>query len=115
MSILDALPAEIASALSDVFRDGVLKVPSAQTSDGQGGFTTGSPVSHPCKALVDDFSDFRRSASGIPANDRKIIVLGATVSVVPKVGHTITVEGRTWAVVAVSRDPAAATYELQAR
>lgn len=117
MSILDGLAGEVAEAMGDLFRDAVLKVPGEPTPNGQGGFKPGSPTAHTCKALVDDFSDYRRASLGIPANDRKIIVLGASVSggIVPKVGHTITAEGRDWQVVAVSRDPAAATYELQGR
>ena len=115
MSILDDLPAEIAHALGDVFREGVLKVPGARNSDGQGGWISSAPSSHPCKALVDDFSDYRRQANGIPANDRKIIILAATVAVEPKVGHTINAEGRDWQIVSLVRDPARATYEVQAR
>jgi len=115
MSILDGLPAEIAEALDDVFRDATLKVPSAQVSDGQGGYTSGPPTDHPCKALVDDYSDFRRLSTGIPANDRKIIILAASLSagVAPAVGHTVSAEGRNWQIVSLSRDPAGATYEVQ--
>lgn len=115
MSILDELPAEVAEALDDVFRPVVLKVPGVSTPDGQGGFTPGEPTSHPCKALVDDYSDFRRSSAGIPATDRKIIILAASLSVEPAVGHTITAEGRDWQIIALTRDPAVATWEVQGR
>lgn len=117
MSLLDALPGVFAAAFTPLFRDGVLKVPGTQTSDGQGGFTPGTPVSKACKVLVEDYSDFRRQALGIPANDRKIIVLADSIAdaAVPAPGYTITAEGRDWSVVAVARDPAAATYELRAR
>lgn len=117
MSILDELPDVIADALDDVFRDATLKIPGTATSDGQGGWTTGTPTERACKALVDDYSDFRRQSLGIPANDRKIIVLAASIAsgAVPAVGHTINAEGRDWLIVAMTRDPAKATYELQAR
>ena len=117
MSILDGLPDLIANALGDVFRDATLKIPGTPTSDGQGGWTPGAPTSKTCKALVEDYSDFRRHSLGIPANDRKIIMLAASIQddATPEVGQTITAEGRDWQIVAVSRDPAAATYELQAR
>lgn len=117
MSVLDDLPSEIAEALGDVFRDATLKVPGTPISDGQGGWIPGGPISYSCMALVDDFSDFRRSALGIPGSDRKIIVLAATLpsEAAPAVGHTITAEGRDWQIVGLSRDPAAATYELQGR
>jgi hypothetical protein len=117
MSILDDLPALIGDALGSTFRDGSISVPGAQTSDGQGGYTTAAATVSTCKLLVEDFSDFRRASAGIPANDRKIIILASTISpaVVPVVGWTVTAESRDWQIIAVVRDPAAATYELQAR
>lgn len=115
MSIVDDLPDVIAEALDDVFRPAVLLIPGAQVSDGQGGYTSGPPVEHLCKALVEDYSDFRRSALGIPANDRKIIILAASVAAPPAVGHTIRAEGRDWQIITLSRDPAAATWEVQGR
>lgn len=117
MSLLDALPGVFAAALTPLFRDGVLKVPGVAISDGQGGWTPGAPVPKACKVLVEDYSDYRRQAVGIPANDRKIIVLANSIAdgAVPAAGYTITAEGRDWSVVSVARDPAAATYELQAR
>jgi len=128
MGILDRLPAIVNGALGSlVFRDGVLKVPGTATSDGQGGWTPGTPVSKACKVLVEDYSDARRLTSligagggapiGISQGDRKIIVLADSVEdgVVPSTGHTITAEGRDWQIVSVARDPAAATYECQGR
>lgn len=115
MSILDDLPDVIAEALDDVFRPATLKVPGTQVSDGQGGYIAGPPADHPCKALVDDYSDVRRSALGIPANDRKIIILAASMAVSPAVGHTIRAEGRDWSIISLTRDPAAATWEVQGR
>lgn len=115
MSILDDLPDVIAEALDDVFRAGVLLVPGDKVSDGQGGFRPGPPVEHPCRVLVDDYSDFRRSSLGIPANDRKIIILAASAPVSPAVGHAVRAEGRDWSIISLSRDPAAATWECQGR
>lgn len=115
MSILDDLPGEIAEALDDVFRDAELIVPGGRVSDGQGGWINTQAARYPCKALVDDYSDYRRLASGIPANDRKIIVLAHGLPVEPKVGQKINAEGRDWQIIGLGRDPAAATFELQAR
>lgn len=115
MSFLDAIPGDIYDALSDDFRAATLKVPGAAVSDGEGGFTYGSPTEYACRALVDDFSDYRRQASGIPANDRKIIILAHGLIVDPKPGHTLTIEGRDWQVIDVARDPARATFEVQGR
>jgi len=118
MGILDRLPAIVNGALGSlVFSDGILMVPSTPTSDGQGGWIPGTPVSKACKCLVEDFSDFRRQSLGIPGGDRKLILLAASIEdgVIPAVGHSITAEGRDWQVVSVTRDPAAATYECQGR
>lgn len=118
MSILDRVPGIVNGAMGElVFRAATLKVPGTPTGDGQGGWLPGTPTSRACKALVDDYSDYRRQALGIPANDRKIIVLAASIAAgaVPAVGHTINAEGRDWLIVAMARDPALATYELQAR
>lgn len=117
MSVLDRAPGIVAKALGPVFRDATLKVSSGRDSNGQGGWIPRAAVSHPCKALVDDFSDFRRLNVGIPASDRKIILLAQSlpVGVAPAVGQTITAEGRDWQIISVSRDPAEATYEVQAR
>lgn len=115
MSILDDLPDVIAEALDDVFRPAVLLVPGSKVSDGQGGWKPGPAVEYPCKALVDDYSDMRRATSGIQTNDRKIIILAASVSVQPAVGHAIRAEGRDWQIISLSRDPAAATWECQGR
>lgn len=117
MSLLDALPGVFGAAFAPLFRDAALITSGPRLSDGQGGFTSPSSTSTPCKALVDDYSDMRRAAAGIPESDRKIIVLGATLpsGVVPASGCRLHVDGRDWTVVGVTRDPAGATYELQGR
>jgi len=117
VGVLDPIPAILNAALANVFRNATLKVPTTPSADGQGGATPGTPTSRACKALVDDYSDARRQALGIPANDRRIIILAASVAsgAIPAVGCTVTAEGRDWQVISVARDPAFATYELQVR
>jgi len=115
MNVLDRLPGIVAKAMGPIFRDATLHVPSGKTSDDQGGWINTNPVQHPCKALVDDYSDFRRLSTGIPANDRKIIILANSLptGIVPAVGQTITAEDRDWDIVSLTRDAAGATYEVQ--
>lgn len=122
MSILDGLAEEMLESFKDDFKDGTLHVPGTQTSDGQGGWIPGSPVNHPCKVIVTDPSDYRRLALGIPATDRLILVLAASLSVRPRNGHTITAPdpenggaARTFQIVGKTGDPAGALYKLQAR
>lgn len=116
MSILDSLPATIGAALSGVFRDATLSRVSARVSDGRGGWTE-TITSDACKALVTDYTAWQRQAAGIPANERRILVLASTLEsgMAPKTGDALTIQGRTWAIVEVSSDPANATYECRSR
>lgn len=124
MSIVDGLAAEALADFGEDFGDGVLTVPGTRTSDGQGGWIDGSPTPHPCRALLTDYSDFRRQALGIPATDRQVLVLGASLpaGVIPGAGHKVTVADpafgltlRTFDIVGRSGDPAGALYKLQVR
>lgn len=124
MSILTGLAAEALEDFGDDFEDGTLTVPGQKVSDGQGGFTTSQPATHGCKALVTDYSDYRRQSLGIPATDRQVLVLGASLpaGIIPLKGHKITAPDpsaggalKTFEVIAKSGDPASAVYRLQAR
>lgn len=124
MSILTGLAAEAHEDFGDDFEDGTLTVPGQKVSDDQGGFTTGQPVTHGCKALVTDYSDYRRQSLGIPATDRQVLVLGASLpaGVIPAKGHKITAPDpsnggalKTFDIIAKTGDPASALYRLQAR
>lgn len=124
MSILTGLAAEALEDFGDDFEDGTLTVPGQKVSDGQGGFITGQPITHGCKALVTDYSDYRRQSLGIPATDRQVLVLGASLppGAIPLKGHKITAPDpsaggalKTFEVIAKSGDPASAVYRLQAR
>ena len=124
MSIVTGLAAEALEDFGDDFESGVLTVPSQKVSDGQGGFTTGQPVTHGCKTLVTDYTDYRRQSLGIPATDRQVLVLGASLpaGLIPLKGHKITAPDpsaggalKTFEVIAKSGDPASAVYRLQAR
>ena len=125
MSILTDLPGIISDALGDIFSAAIIYRATLGASDGQGGFTSGRSDAYPCKALVDTYSAARVSA-GIPVSDRKVIVLGSGLpaNFTPAPGDTIRVGGpgrdvilsdRLWTVISVDRDPAGATWELQAR
>ena len=81
----------------------------------------GAPTSHPCRGFIEDFRSADIDGTLIKAGDRKITLLAGTLpaGVVPDCGvgrDRITIEGGTWtAHRLVSRDPAAATYVIQAR
>jgi hypothetical protein len=107
------LPGILNNAMGSLLIDATI-TPSTRSSDGQGGQTLsyGAPVA--AKGFTDTYSDFAR-LSGIPATDRKIIILAASTTAVPKQGDRVTIDGGTFDIIAVNKDPALATYELQAR
>lgn len=116
MSILDGLPDIINSALSDVFRDATLTRITNGASDGRGGYTE-TTTTDACKALVTDYTSYQRGSLGIPTNERKVLVLAATLEsgMAPRPGDRITIQGRAWSVIEVSSDPANATYECRSK
>ena len=124
MSILDGVADDALANFGDDFGDGVLTIPGGRVPDGQGGWKATSETAHPCKALLTDYSDYRRQSLGIPATDRLVLVLGASLpsGVIPAKGQKITAPDparglapATFDVIAKSGDPAAALYKLQAR
>ena len=124
MSIITGEAEAAYEDFAEDFEEGVLTVPGGWISDGQGGQIPQDPASHPCKALVTDYSDYRRISLGIPATDRQVLVLGGSLpsGVIPAKGHQITAPDpsnggvmRTFDVIAKTGDPASALYKLQAR
>ena len=115
MGILDDIPGILSAAAGDLlFTDATLKTVSGRTTDGRGGWTQ-STTSTACKALVTDYSAFMRATAGIGSDERKVIILGHELGVVPEPEDTVTVEGKDWRIIEVSRDPASATYECRAK
>jgi hypothetical protein len=119
MGLLDGDIATIANdALGGILLD-VSVAPKVVTNTAPGKFADSWPVAHGGKGFVEDYSDFAR-ASGIPATDRKVVLLAKSLlasgaELTPKRGDRVTAEGRTYDVIEVGRDPAGATWELQAR
>lgn len=118
MGVLDSIPGIVAQALGPIFKPATLTVASAKTPDGRGGFTR-STTAHACQAILTDYSDALRALSNgsIALRDRKAIIIAKSLpaGVAPAIGDTLTIEGEDWAAVTVKRDPASATFEIQAR
>lgn len=74
---------------------------------------------YPCRGFIDEFKDEWVNGTTVKVNDRKIVILGASlpIGVVPEPGDKILAEGKSWTIVkeGVKRDPAAATYECQSK
>ncbi len=79
--------------------------------------TPSTPTQHACKGFIDDYKDSQIDGTIIRKGDRKVTLLGASIKppVAPKTNDQVTIEGDTYDVQEVTRDPAGATYELQAR
>lgn len=116
MTILDSLPSIIGAAFSDIFRDATLSRVTRGASDGRGGYAQ-TTTTDACKALVTEYTAWQRQSAGIPANERKILVLASTLEsgMAPKTGDMLTIQGRVWSIVEVSSDPANATYECRGK
>ena len=113
-AILDSIRAAAGSAFATIFDEATLYRVTTRISDGRGGWAQVWST-YTARALVDDYSTFLRGTLGIPASERKIIILGASCAVAPSVGDLITAQGATWEVIEVRRDPAAATYDCRSK
>lgn len=72
-------------------------------------------VDHPCRGYVSEY-DWRIEAANLVApNDRKVMVLSTTLATTPTTNDQVVIEGEAFAIKRISRDPAGATWELQAR
>ena len=115
MSLLDGdLAADIAEAMDDVAQGCII----TRMLPGDGPpHNPGDPVPdpHACKGYVDDYDLDQIDGTLIQENDRKVVILAASIDIVPKPQMTVTIRGATYTVLRVSADPALATYTLQAR
>ncbi len=74
-----------------------------------------SSVDYPCKGMVDVYSAYDIASGVVEVNDRRILVLATSLSIVPKVDDTITIRGATYRVINVATDPATAVWTIQGR
>ncbi len=86
-------------------------VPGTRTGNLTGG-TNPTSTPHTCKGFID--SQDRKSVNGTLVENGSVIVaiIGDSIadSAVPQVGDTIDIEGGTYRIKAIDRDPAAALY-----
>lgn len=92
--------------------------PGTRTPSNISGGTNPTTVSYSCRGFVDEYKTGEIDGELVHVRDRKVVLLGKTISngaVVPTPGDRVTIEGATYDVIRVDRDPAGATYALQAR
>lgn len=115
---------DLAKIIGDAIGPGVLaatlikKTPGTRTSLSQSAGTNPTSTSYSCRGFVESYSHRELSLGLAKEQDKKVTLLGATISggtVYPVPGDQVTIEGATYDVVAVARDPAGAVYECRSR
>jgi len=115
MSLLDDIRADIGAVFEDTglfFSEASL---TRATGSGGWGEDMASSTTHPCKAMIEAYSDQLRAVAGIPDTDVKLMIVGTSVAIDPIKGDTVTLSGRNWALIRVDTDPARAMWSCQAR
>lgn len=106
---------EINKGLGSLVFDAVLTKSRPSTRGDLTGGVNSVTTEYKGKGFVDDYENSRIDGTIIQVGDRKVVLLGASFSVKPETDDTVLIEGDTWTIVRVTRDPAGATYECQAR
>jgi len=114
MSILDGIDADVAAAVADIFEEATHRHTGSQVSDSRGG-TTRTASTQTVNVLVTDYKDYIRATSGIPSNERKVMVQGFGMSPPPAPDDVIVKGSEAWHVIEVSKDPADAIYTCRCR
>jgi hypothetical protein len=106
----------IGSAMSGLFLAATLTrdVPAAPGSDP---WDPEAPTvaTYSCKAINNSYSDYFQKGGLVEANDRKVLILAASLSVTPAQGDRVTIDGLTLTIINLKTDPAKAVWECQAR
>lgn len=113
----------ISGIINSAIGPGVLDATLLKRTPGSrtpGDVTSGTnPTEAPfaAKGFTDDYTDRQIDGTNVLIGDRKITLLGDSIAglTIPEPGDRVTIEGQTWTIVDVDRDPDAATYECQSR
>jgi len=114
-----AIAKAIYGGMKGVFLDATLTRTTPGTPDPDEPWVPVSDTTtdYPCKAIVEQYSDFQIANSLVQANDRKVLILANSLSVVPQLTtDAVTVRGETYQIIGeVKTDPALAVWEVQGR
>ena len=121
----DLFGADICGAIFDALGDSMLAATLTRITPGTraGGSLTGgqtvSPttVAYDCRGMCEDYTTREIDGTNVRQGDRKIMLLGGSLpdDIDPQPGDAIVIEGASWKVIRVERDPAGATFSCQAR
>ncbi len=92
------------------------RTPGTRTTGALTAGTNPTETSGAGEGIIDDYQEREIDGTRVETGDKKILIIGNTIlPLVPKPGDDVTIEGATYRVVRVGRDPAAATYTCQVR
>lgn len=106
----------ISKLIKDSVGPGVLNAtltvvtPASRTAGDLTDGTNPTTTDYDCKGFIDSKEKRRSSGTLVEDGDEVIVLIGDTIGAVPKVGDRITIEGKTYTIKQLDRDPAAATY-----
>lgn len=114
---------DIAKEINDAMGSGLLattliKVTAGvRTTGSLTGGTNPKKTKKPCRGVIEDYSDGQMQGSLVQVGDRIVLILGDSLpsGIVPQTGDQVTIEGSTFDIIRVARDPAAASYTCQVR
>jgi len=110
--MLSELKADIDAAFTGQLLAGVLHHALPSVPDGAGGTIGGGTEDHDFEGIRGSFGTIAHGIGGVPRTNEQIEILASSLTVVPARLDTLTIEGLTFQVVDVQRDPAAAWYQL---
>lgn len=114
MGILDSLPGIVSAAFGTSLFRAAFIYRVQRSPNGRGGHTVVNDQ-YEVRGIVTEYTDYARIMNAIPAMDRKIIIAADGLTIVPKSDDFLVFEDEAWKAIAVERDPAGATYTIQAR
>lgn len=91
---------------------------TTRTTGQLSGGKTVTTSNHSCRGFIDDYTARQIDGTIVEIGDRRITLLGDTIeggTIIPEVNDRITIEGNTYKVIRINRDPDKATYECQSR
>lgn len=101
------------AVLGGVYRPATLhRVTQLRT---RGGSTVETVVDLPCRAQLDVASEAMRAAAGATERDVRILVLASSLAGPITTADQISLSGQRYAIAAVARDPAGASFDLRAQ
>lgn len=118
MSLLNdgRLATTVANALKGIFYDITIKRTTAGVYVPGGGFTPGTTTTHTARGMVDSPTAQEIQAGLIEPGDRKVTLLTQGLGIVPSPAtDKVVVGGTDLTIIAVTSDPAGATFVLQVR